>query len=50
MKTLILSIVIALAFAVGYSAGVRHAVEDSRVYVANDSVFIEIDGEIYEHG
>jgi len=37
------------AFQMGVREGIRHAVEDSRLYAEGSSVFIDLDGQVYEH-
>lgn len=45
-----LTILIALIFcAISFCLGVRHAVEHSEIYVENDLIVIELDGQVYEH-
>lgn len=53
--TLLIALITAIAV-VGFSAfrtgvreGIRRAIEESRVYAEGSSVFIDLDGQVYEH-
>ena len=70
MKRLVIILFIAaalvIAFLGGRSAGIRHAIEDSKIWAVevynpespeesawngyDQEIFIELDGEIYSHG
>ncbi len=34
---------------VSFEAGIRHAIEDSRIDAEDSVVFIDLDGQVYEH-
>lgn len=36
-------------YAASFKAGVRHAIEDSRIDAEDSVVFIDLDGQVYEH-
>ncbi len=37
------------AFSMGVREGIRHAIEDSRIDAEGSVVFVDLDGEVYEH-
>lgn len=37
------------AFSMGVREGIRHAIEDSRIDAEDSVVFIDLDGQVYEH-
>ena len=53
MKKLIAAVAAFIAFIsvsiVSFKAGVRHAIEDSRIDAEDSVVFIDLDGQVYEH-
>ena len=46
---IMLSVVVFFSSAIGYNAGITHAVENSLISVCNNEVIIDLDGEIYVH-
>jgi hypothetical protein len=36
-------------FSMGVREGIRRAMEESKVYAEGSSVFIDLDGQVYEH-
>lgn len=36
-------------FLVGWNAGKYHVLIDSQIYVENETVFIELDGDLFAH-
>lgn len=34
---------------VSFKAGVRHAIEDAKIDASDSVVFIDLDGQVYEH-
>lgn len=49
MKALLACLIATVLFVLGYTIGIRHAMEDSVVTLEDDMVIIEIDGELYVH-
>ena len=53
MKNAIIAIIISAAFAMGFQAGIQHAIEDSYISIeqsdAEQVVLIDLDGNLYEH-
>lgn len=46
---IMLSVVIFFSSAIGYNAGINHAVETSVISVCDNEVIIDLDGNIYVH-
>ena len=44
-----LSCIAFVSFRIGIREGIRHAIEESKVYAEGSSVFIDMDGQVYEH-
>ena len=44
-----MSLIALAAFSMGVHLGIRHAIEDSKLYAEGSSVFIDLDGQVYEH-
>lgn len=40
--------ILAISF-LSFKAGIRHAIEDSRIYLDGSIVSIDLDGQVYEH-
>lgn len=49
-RTIALVFIVGLIVTIAYVAGVRHAIECSRLHVDGSSIIMELDGHIYEHG
>lgn len=42
-------ITLIVASIVSFKAGVRHAIEDAKIDASDSVVFIDLDGQVYEH-